>query len=50
VTDDLATAIRTALDEPAPDYAERAAEALRPWRREEVDRVVADVLLPRLLN
>ena len=27
---------------PPPGYAERAAEALRPWRPEEVDRVVAD--------
>jgi glycosyltransferase involved in cell wall biosynthesis len=43
-------AIRTALDDPAPGYAERAAEALRPWRPDEVDRVVADVLLPRLLD
>jgi glycosyltransferase involved in cell wall biosynthesis len=45
-----ALAIRTALDEPAPGYAERAHELLRPWRPEEVDRVVADVLLPRLLD
>ena len=42
--------IRAALDDPAPGYAERAAAALRPWRGEEVDRVVADVLLPRLLD
>jgi glycosyltransferase involved in cell wall biosynthesis len=50
VTDDLATALRAALDEPAPGYAERAAEALRPYAHAEVDRVVADLLLPRLLN
>ena len=50
VTGDLATAIRAALDDPAPGYAERAAAALGPWRRERVDRVVADVLLPRLLD
>ena len=50
VTDDLATALRAALDDPAPGYAERAAEALRPYSHEEVDRVVADLLLPRLLN
>jgi glycosyltransferase involved in cell wall biosynthesis len=43
-------AIRAALDDPAPGYAERATELLRPWRPEEVDRVVADVLLPRLLD
>ena len=45
---DLAAAIRVALDDPAPGYAERATEALRPWRRDEVDRVVESVLLPRL--
>ena len=50
VTDDLAAALRAALDEPAPGYAERAAEALRPYAHAEVDRVVADVLLPRLLD
>jgi len=50
VGDDLARAIRAALDDPAAGYAERAAEALRPWRRDEVDRVVAARLLPRLLN
>jgi hypothetical protein len=41
-------AIRTALDDPAPDYAERAAALLAPWRPEAVDRVVAERLLPRL--
>jgi glycosyltransferase involved in cell wall biosynthesis len=50
VTGDLATALRAALDGPAPDYGERAAEALRPYAHAEVDRVVADRLLPRLLN
>ncbi|HKG63618.1 MAG TPA: glycosyltransferase [Solirubrobacteraceae bacterium] len=50
VTGDLATAIRAALDEPAPGYADHAAEALRPYAHTEVDRVVADVLLPRLLD
>jgi hypothetical protein len=49
VGDDLARALRTALDDPAPDYAARAAQLLTPWRREEVDRVVAEELLPRLL-
>jgi hypothetical protein len=48
VSDDLP--IRAALDDPTPGYAERAAAALRPWRGEEVDGVVADVLLPRLLD
>jgi hypothetical protein len=41
-------AIRTALDDPAPDYAERAAALLAPWRPEAVDRVVAEQLLPAL--
>jgi glycosyltransferase involved in cell wall biosynthesis len=50
VTEDLATALRAALDDPAPGYAERAAEALRPYAHDEVDRLVADLLLPRLLN
>jgi hypothetical protein len=49
VDDDLATALRTALDDPAPDYAERALRALAPFRRAEVDRIVAEELLPRLL-
>jgi glycosyltransferase involved in cell wall biosynthesis len=50
VTEDLAGAVRTALDDPAPDYAKRAAELLAPWRPEEVDRVVVEELLPRLLS
>jgi glycosyltransferase involved in cell wall biosynthesis len=43
-------AIRTALDDPTPGYAERAAELLAPWRRDAVDRVVEAQLLPRLLR
>jgi glycosyltransferase involved in cell wall biosynthesis len=50
VTADLAAAIRTALDDPAAGYAERAAGLLAPWRPETVDRVVADELLPRLIS
>jgi glycosyltransferase involved in cell wall biosynthesis len=46
----LAAAIRTALDDPAPDYAERALEALTPFRRDAVDRTVAEQLVPRLLG
>ncbi len=49
VSDDLAGAIRTALDDPRADYAERALEALTPFRRVEADRIVAEQLLPRLL-
>jgi hypothetical protein len=44
----LQAAIRTALDDPAPGYAEHALAALAPWRPEAVDRVVAEHLLPRL--
>ena len=46
---DLARALRTALDDPAPGYAERAAAGLAPWRPAAVDRIVAERLLPRLL-
>ncbi len=49
VDDDLATALRAALDDPMTDYAERALCALAPFRRAGVDRLVADELLPRLL-
>ena len=50
VTDDLAGALRAALDDPSPDYARRALEAVAPFRREAVDRLVRDELLPRLLS
>jgi glycosyltransferase involved in cell wall biosynthesis len=50
VGDDLAAALRTALDDPAPGYAERAVAALAPWRPEAVDRVVAEQLRPRLAS
>jgi glycosyltransferase involved in cell wall biosynthesis len=49
VGDDLATQLRTALDDPLVGYAERAAQLLGPYRPEEVDRTVAEQLLPRLL-
>jgi len=42
--------MRTALDDPSPGYARRAAEAIGPFRRAAVDRIVADELLPRLLS
>jgi hypothetical protein len=48
VGDDLARAIRTALDDPPDGYAARAAELLRPWRRDAVDARVA-AALERLL-
>ncbi|MBW3607482.1 MAG: glycosyltransferase [Actinobacteria bacterium] len=46
----LARALRIALDAPPPDYAERAAAALAPFRRDAVDAVVREELLPRLLS
>ena len=46
----LARAIRTALDDPAPDYAARAAAAIAPYRPDAVDRTVAEELVPRLLG
>jgi glycosyltransferase involved in cell wall biosynthesis len=50
VGDDLAPAIRIGLDDPRPDYAERAAQLLGPFTRAAVDRTVADTVLPRLLS
>ncbi len=49
VGDDLARALRTAIDDPAPGYATRAAALLEPFSPAAVDRVVAAELLPRLL-
>jgi glycosyltransferase involved in cell wall biosynthesis len=49
VGNDLAAALRVALDEPLADYGERAREALAPFSHESVDRLVAEQLLPRLL-
>ncbi|MGZ4270709.1 MAG: glycosyltransferase [Solirubrobacteraceae bacterium] len=48
--DDLAGALRTALDDPAPGYAERALAAIAPSRRAAADAVVRDELLPALLS
>ena len=50
VSDDIGPAIRAALDEPADDYAQRAARALRPFSRAAIDEVVRERLLPRLLS
>jgi hypothetical protein len=46
----LERALRAALDDPAPDYALRAAGAIAPFRRVAVDEVVREELLPRLLG
>jgi len=48
VTGDLVPAIRAALDTPLADYADRAASAMGGFRRERIDRVVADGLVSRL--
>jgi hypothetical protein len=50
VGDDLLGALRAALLSPQADYSERAREALAPFTREAVDRLVAEQLLPRLLR
>lgn len=50
VGEDLGGALRAALDDPSPRYAERALAAIAPFRREAVDAVVARALLPRLLG
>ena len=50
VTDDLAAALRVALDDPSPRYATRAAGLLAPFSDAAVDAVVRDELLPRLLG
>ena len=50
VGDDLAAGLRAALDAPAAGYPGRAAAALRPWRAEQVDRLVAERVVPALLG
>lgn len=49
VAEDLAPALRHALDDPQPDYAVRATDLLTPFRRAAVDRTLAERVLPRLL-
>jgi glycosyltransferase involved in cell wall biosynthesis len=49
VSDDLAGALRAALDDPRPGYAEQAARALAPFARAAVDATVAGPVLERLL-
>jgi len=50
VGEDLRGALRAALDSPSADYAERARALMDPWRRDAVDAVVAEQLLPALLG
>jgi len=49
VSDELARAIRAALDAPADDYPERAAVLLAPFRRASFEETVREQVLPRLL-
>jgi Glycosyl transferases group 1 len=49
VAEDLAPAIRAALDRPSPGYSERARELLAPFRHEAVDATIRRRVLPRLL-
>ena len=50
VSDDLAGAIRAGLDAPPSDYAVRARALTAPFGTAELDRVVREELLPRLLG
>ncbi|HEY3725549.1 MAG TPA: glycosyltransferase [Solirubrobacteraceae bacterium] len=49
VSEDLAPALRTALDDPAEGYAARARELLAPFGRAAVQETLARRALPRLL-
>ncbi len=49
VDEDIGVALRVALDDPTSGYAERSAHLLAPFSRTEIDRQVAEELLPRLL-
>ena len=48
VSDDLTSAIRIALDDPAPDYASSAIALLAPYSRGAVDQTIREQVLPRL--
>ena len=49
VSEDLAPALRAALDDPAPGYGARAAELVAPFAREVVAQTLSQHVLPRLL-
>jgi hypothetical protein len=49
VSEDLAAALRRALDEPVDGYADRAAELLEPFGRSAVAVTLSERVLPRLL-
>ena len=48
VGDDLAAALRVALDDPLPGYAERASALLEPFTPGAVDAVIRTKVLPAL--
>jgi hypothetical protein len=50
VAEQLAPALRAALERPLPDYARRAQAALAAFSPDAVDQIVAEQLLPRLLE
>lgn len=50
VSDDIVRALRIALDDPAPDYAERARILLTPFTRRAIDRTLAESVVPALLS
>ena len=50
VGEDLARGIRTALEDPLAEYARRSQELLAPFSQACVDAIVAEQLLPRLLD
>lgn len=49
VSEDLAPALRSALDAPVPGYADRAAELVAPFSRDAVTVTVSERVLPKLL-
>jgi hypothetical protein len=49
VSDDIATAMRRALDDPLDGYAERAAELVTPFGLSSVSTTLRERVLPRLL-
>jgi hypothetical protein len=49
VSDDLVSALRTALCDPSAGYAARAQAAITSFQPRLLDRIVAEELLPRLL-
>jgi hypothetical protein len=49
VDEDLVRAVRVALDDPLPGYAERASRLLGPFSRRAFDRTITEDVLPRLL-